>query len=219
VGELMQLLTGDEHNMGAYLAEPEGKPHAGLVVLQEIFGVTDHIRRVVDGFAAEGFLTIAPSLFDRVRPGVVLDYTDVEQGRALMQELDLDAAVTDIDTAVDAVRRAGKVGAVGYCWGGAMADLAACRSGVDAAVAYYGRMIVEWLDSKPACPVMYHFGNEDPLIPPDTIEQIRGARPEGIFYRYAGAGHGFNCDERADFHPESAALALERTLTFLRENL
>ena len=219
MGELMQLLTGDEHNMGAYLAEPEGKPHAGLVVLQEIFGVTDHIRRVVDGFAAEGFLTIAPSLFDRVRPGVVLDYTDVEQGRALMQELDLDTAVTDIDTAVDAVRRAGKVGAVGYCWGGAMADLAACRSGVDAAVAYYGRMIVEWLDSKPACPVMYHFGNEDPLIPPDTIEQIRGARPEGIFYRYAGAGHGFNCDERADFHPESAALALERTLTFLRENL
>ena len=103
--------------------------------------------------------------------------------------------------------------------GPAMADLAACRAGVDAGVAYYGRMIVDWLDSKPACPVMYHFGDKDPLIPPETVQAIREGRPEGVFFKYAAAGHGFNCDERDDYEPDSAALALERTLAFLNDNL
>jgi carboxymethylenebutenolidase len=219
VGEQIQLTTADEHIMAAYRAEPEGRPNAGLVVLQEIFGVTDHIRGVADGFAAEGYLTIAPSLFDRIKPNIVLDYTDVEQARQFMQKLDLKTVVTDVDAAADSVRSAGKVGIVGYCWGGAIADLAACSGGVDAAVAYYGRMIVDWLDLKPACPVMYHFGDDDPLIPPETVELIRNARTDGTFYRYADTGHGFNCDERADFRPESAALALERTLAFFGNTL
>lgn len=219
MGEVIQLTTADEHNMAAYRAEPDGTPRGGLIILQEIFGITDHVRRVADGFAAEGYLAVAPSLFDRVRPGVVLDYAEVGQGREIMQKLSLDDVVTDMAAAADTVRSAGRVGAVGYCWGGAMADLAACRIDVDAAVAYYGRMIVEWLDSKPACPVMYHFGDEDSLIPLETVAQIRAARPAGIVFTYPDAGHGFNCDERDDFEPESAALALRRTLDFLNENL
>lgn len=216
---MIKLTVEGDHTMGAYRAEPDGSPKAGLVVLQEIFGLTGHMRQITDEYAERGFLAVAPSLFDRVQPGVVLDYADVAQGRDIMQALDLDAVVADVAAAADSVRSAGKVGAVGYCWGGAIADLAACRTDIDAAVSYYGRMIVEWLNLKPGCPVMYHFGNEDPLIPPETVAEISGGRPDGICYQYAGAGHGFDCNDRPDFHPESAALALERTLAFFDKNL
>ncbi|MGI9308693.1 MAG: dienelactone hydrolase family protein, partial [Gammaproteobacteria bacterium] len=110
---------------------------------------------------------------------------------------------------------AGRVGIVGYCWGGAMADLAACRLDVDAALSYYGRMIVDWLDEKPGCPVMYHFGEEDSLIPMETVNDIRHARPEGVFFVYENAGHGFNCDERPDFDADASETALQRSLEFL----
>jgi carboxymethylenebutenolidase len=219
MGEMIELTTSDEHKVTAYRAAPDTAPKAGVIVIQEIFGVTDHIRRVTDQFAKNGFLAIAPGLFDRVQPGAVLNYSEVERGRDIMQSLDLDDTIRDMAAAAEAVRSAGKVGAVGYCWGGAIADLAACRIDIDAAVAYYGRMIVQWLDLKPACPVMYHFGEEDPLIPSDMVAEIRDARPAGIFYTYPGAGHGFSCDERTDFRPESADLALTRTLDFFKENL
>jgi carboxymethylenebutenolidase len=219
MGEMIQLKTDDAHVMAAYRAEPEHSPKGGIIILQEIFGLTDHICRVTDDFAAHGYLTLAPSLFDRVEPGVILDYTEIDRGREIMQKLDLDQTVTDMSAAATAVRPAGKVGALGFCWGGALADLAACRIGVDAAVAYYGRMIVEWLDLKPTCPVMYHFGDKDPLIPAETVAKIRSARNKGIFHTYPNAGHGFNCDERTDFHAGSAALAMERTLDFLEQTL
>jgi carboxymethylenebutenolidase len=219
MGELIELTATDGHKLAAYRAEPAQPPRAGIILVQEIFGITAHIRRVADQFSSMGYLTVAPALFDRVQPDTVLDYTEVGRGREIMQQLDLDHSILDIEAAVSAVRSAGKVGAVGYCWGGAVVDLAACRNGIDAGVAYYGRMIVEWLDETPACPVMYHFGDADPLIPPEMVEQIRAARPDGIFYTYPDAGHGFNCDERPDFHPESAELALERTLEFFRKNL
>jgi len=219
MGQMIQLKTADAHVLAAYRAEPEHSPKGGIIILQEIFGLTNHICRVTDQFAANGYLTLAPSLFDRVKPGVILDYTEIDRGREIMQKLDLDDAVTDMSAAAAAVRPAGKVGALGFCWGGAMADLAACRIGVDSAIAYYGRMIVEWLELKPACPVMYHFGAKDPLIPAATVEQIRAARDEGIFYTYPDAGHGFNCDERDDFCADSASLAMERTLQFLEQTL
>jgi len=219
MGEMIQLKTADAHVMTAYRAEPEHPPKGGIIILQEIFGLTDHICRVTDEFAAHGYLTLAPSLFDRVEPGVILDYTEIDRGREFMQKLDLDQTVTDMSAAAAAVRQAGKVGAVGFCWGGALADLAACRIGVESAVAYYGRMIVEWLDLKPTCPVMYHFGDKDPLIPAETVAKICAARDKGIFHTYPNAGHGFNCDERADFHAGSAALAMERTLDFLEQTL
>lgn len=218
MGKDTQLTAVDGHVLAAYLATPAGKPRAGLVVIQEVFGLTGHVRRVTDNFAAQGYLAIAPALFDRVAPGITLDYADVERGRDTMLKLDFDQTLLDIDAAVAEVRRAGRVAAVGYCWGGAMADLAACRLELDAAVSYYGGRITDWLDLQPKCPVLYHFGGKDRLVPQENVERIRAARPDGIFHIYPDAGHGFNCDERADFEPASARKALERTLAFLRQN-
>ncbi len=217
--ETIELTADDGQSFAAYRATPTAKPKGGVVILQEIFGVTDHIRRITDQYAEHGYLAIAPSLFDRVRPGIVLDYSNIDEGRSIMTRLDPDDVITDMRAAITAAHSAGKVAAIGYCWGGAMADLAACRLEIDAAVAYYGRMIVEWLDEQPRCPVMYHFGANDPWIPQDTIEKISGARSNHPSFVYAGAGHGFNCDERDDFSPESAKLALGRTLEFLREHI
>ena len=214
MGSMIRLTASDGHQFEAYRADPDGEVRGGLVVIQEIFGVTDHIQRVTDGFAAEGFVAIAPAMFDRLEPGIRLDYSEIEKGRDTMLQLDQDHAVLDMQAAVDALGTEHKV-VIGYCWGGAMADLAACELDIDAAVSYYGGRITSWLDQKPGCPVIYHFGATDPMIPPEVVEQIRGARPDGEFHVYEQAGHGFNCDERPDFHPESAALALERSLNFL----
>lgn len=219
MGEMVQLTTDDGQSLGAYQATPATAPKGGVVILQEIFGVTGHIQRVTDQYAEHGYLAIAPSLFDRVRPGIVLDYSKVDAARSIMASLDLNNVVTDIQAAVATAHQAGKVAAIGYCWGGAMADLAACRLDIDAAVAYYGRMIVEWLDEQPRCPVIYHFGANDPLIPQETIEKISNARTNHPSYVYADAGHGFNCDERDDFAPKSAKLALDRTLEFLSQHV
>ena len=219
MGRMIRLAANDSHEFDAWLAEPEGTPKAGVIILQEIFGITRHIRAVTDQYASLGYRALAPGLFDRVRPGTDLDYTAVDQGREIMMSLDLDLAVRDIDACAAWLADAGKIAAVGYCWGGAMADLAACRSRIDCAAAYYGRMIVDWLDERPRCPVIYHFGETDPLIPPDVVQSIRGGRPDGEFHVYPGAGHGFNCNDRADFDAEAAALALQRTLAFFDRNL
>jgi carboxymethylenebutenolidase len=219
MGELIQLLTDDGHSLGAYQATPTAAPKGGVIILQEIFGLTEHIRSVTDQYAEQGYLAIAPSLFDRARPNIVLDYSDIDEARSIMTDLDLNDALTDIQTAAIATRSAGKVAVIGYCWGGAMADLAACRLDIDAAVSYYGRMTVEWLDEQPQCPVIYHFGANDPLIPQEMIEQIGSARDGHPSYVYADAGHGFNCDDREDFAPESAKLALDRTLDFLSQHI
>lgn len=215
----LTLQAADGHRFGAFLATPPGTPRAGLLVLQEIFGVNAHIRRVTTDFAARGYLAIAPALFDRVRPGTELGYDAVDEGRDLMQKLALDDVAADLRAAVAAVGTAGRVGAVGYCWGGAIADLAACRAPVAAAVAYYGRANVAWLDEQPRCPVLYHFGALDPLIPPAVTDQIAAARPGQAVHVYPAAGHGFNCDERPEYHAPSAALALARTLAFFGQHL
>lgn len=219
MGEIIRLRSSDGHEFEAWQASPPGRPKAGLMVLQEIFGVTDHIRRVTDAFAAAGYLAVAPSLFDRIEPGLRLDYADVSRGRDTMMKLDFDQSVLDMTATTEALRSVGKVAAVGYCWGGAMADLAACRVDIDAAASYYGSRTTSWLELQPRCPVIYHFGAEDPLIPAEVVEQIRSGRPEGEFHVYAQAGHGFNCDERPDFRPDSAALALQRTLAFFDRHL
>jgi carboxymethylenebutenolidase len=213
------LQAADGHRFGAWVATPAGAPRAGLLVLQEIFGVNAHIRRVAEAFAAHGYLAIAPALFDRVRPDTELGYDAVEQGRELMLKLAIDDVAADLRAAVAAVGTAGRVGAVGYCWGGAIADLAACRTTVAAAVSYYGRANVGWLHEKPRCPVMYHFGALDPLIPPEVVSQITAARQEHVVHLYPDAGHGFNCDERPEYHAPSAALALSRTLAFFAQHI
>lgn len=216
---MIELQASDGHRFKAYRAAPPGKPKAGLVVLQEIFGVNGHMRAVADDFAQRGYLAIAPALFDRMRPGIEFGYDEIEPAREVMMKLDRENTIRDMTAAVAAARAAGKVGAIGYCWGGALADLAACRSGVDAAVSYYGRHTATWLDLKPKCPVMYHFGGLDPFIPLETVHAIQDGRPDGTFFLYPEAGHGFNCDERHEYHAPSAELALRRTLEFFEENL
>ena len=222
-GKIIKIKALDGHSLDGYLASPPGVPRAGLLVLQEIFGVTAHMRQVTDEFAAQGYLALAPALFDRLKPGTELPYSRFAEALALMQQLPVDDVAKDLAGSVTALRgllpAGAKVGAVGYCWGGAIADLAACRTDVEAAVSYYGRANVNWLNEKPRCPVLYHFGAKDPLIPPEIVQQIRSGRPDAQAWVYPDAGHGFSCDERPEFHLPSHQLALDRTLAFLTGHL
>lgn len=217
--ETLTLTATDGHELQAYQVTPNGTPRGGVVVVQEIFGVTPHIRRVTESYAKAGYLAIAPALFDRIEPGIEVDYSDVQKGRDYRALTEVDLVMLDITAAVDAIRPAGKVGVVGYCWGGGMAYLAACRLPAEAAVAYYGGPISEHLDEMPKCPVMYHFGAQDNLIPPETVASIRQAHPEGVYHIYENSGHGFNCDERSDYNPDDAMLAFERSIGFFSEYL
>ncbi|HJP05138.1 MAG: carboxymethylenebutenolidase [Chromatiales bacterium] len=216
--EFVTLTASDGHELEAYVAHPEGKPKAGLLVLQEIFGLTDHIREVTEEFAADGFLAVAPAMFDRIEKGIVLGYTDFEVAREAMGKLNLEKCAVDMQAAADYARSAGKVGIVGYCWGGAMADWAACHGSVDAGVSYYGRATVEWLDNHPTCPMFYHYGERDTLIPWQTIEKIQRKR-KGKVRIWGGAEHGFNCKARPQYHKASAMPARELTLEFFIEHL
>lgn len=218
--ETITLEAADGHDFSAYVSRPEGAPRAGLVVLQEVFGVNGHIRGVADGYAAEGFLAIAPALFDRAERGVELGYGEEElmRGRALRGAIDPEAVLLDVAAAAAAVAEAGPTAIVGYCWGGLVAWQAAGALDLAAAVGYYGGGIQDNLDRPPRCPIMLHFGDRDAFITPAQIAATRAAYPELPIHSYP-AGHGFNCDQRSDFDPESAALALERTLAFFAEHL
>jgi carboxymethylenebutenolidase len=214
------LMARDGHSFQAWLAGPTGAPRGAVVVLQEIFGLNSHIRAVTDGFAADGYLAIAPALFDRVRRDVQLGYSpgEVEEGRGYMRQLAQEKVSLDILASLNVVRHAGRVAAVGYCWGGTQAYVAACELPVAAAVAYYGSAIVGKLDQRPKVPVQYHFGARDKSIPPEAIEQIRAADGSAQIFVYP-ADHGFNCDQRGAFDASSAALARTRTLQFLAEHV
>jgi carboxymethylenebutenolidase len=220
MGEYSRLMARDGHEFDAWLAPPKGQPRGAVLVLQEIFGVNSHIRAVTDGFAAAGFVAIAPCLFDRVKRGVELGYApeDVEFGRGIVLQLKQEQVLRDMQACINVVRHAGAVGAVGYCWGGSMAYLAACSLPVSCAVAYYGTRIAQLLDHKPRVPVQYHFGRRDKTIPPENIAKIRAADPAGDFHEY-DADHGFNCDQRAAYDATAAQLARERTLAFLAHHL
>ena len=221
MGERVRLTSEDGNVFSGYRADPAGTSRGSLVVIQEVFGVNEHIRDVCDRFADSGYTALAPALFDRVRPGVELAYEEqgITEGRALVAELGWDNPIKDVRAAATALRADLRVGVVGYCWGGTITWLAACRLDVACAVAYYGRQIVDFLDERPRCPVMMHFGAEDPLIPGTAVTKIKAAFPDIPVYVYEGAGHGFNCDRRGDFRPEAAALTLERTLAFFADTL
>ena len=222
MGEKLTLHAEDGHKFSAYRAAPAGTPRGGLVIVQEIFGVNAHIRRVCDGFAGDGYVALAPALFDRVEPGYETGYgqDDVERGRNVRQKLGWDLMVQDTRAAVDALKKAGlKVGVVGYCMGGSVAWLSATRiSGVAAAVGYYGGAVAEFADETPRCPVLLHFGESDTTIPREQWDKIREAQPTVPMHIYP-AGHGFNCDARGSYHEPSARLARERTLEFLRRHM
>jgi carboxymethylenebutenolidase len=219
MGQTIQLTAADRQRISAYLAEPEGQPRGGLVVIQEIFGVNHHIRAVTDEFAAQGYLSLAPALFDRVEPNVDVPYTDMQRGFSYMQRSDMQKAMLDIGAAVERVRSAGKVAVVGFCWGGTLAYLASARLKVDAAVCYYGGGIDQHLNEKPKVPVLFHYGEKDSHIPLTTVAKVKEAVPQGVFFTYPGAEHGFNCSERGSYAPASAKLAFERTLEFLHRQV
>ena len=215
------LQAADGHRLAAYRAAPSGKARGALVVIQEIFGVNSHIRSVVDGYAADGWLAVAPAMFDRVERGIEIGYTpaDIERGRDLKGRCSNDHALLDIAAAVESVRSAGKVAVIGYCWGGTLAWLAACRQpGIAAAVSYYGGGIGELVDLTPRCPVLAHFGDRDASIPLTVVDALRAAHP-GIEAHVYPAGHGFNCDQRGSFDAASAKLARERSLAFLNAHV
>lgn len=222
MGEMITLHAEDGHRLSAYRATPSGPARGALVVVQEIFGVNSHMKRVCDGFAADGYVALAPALFDRVEPGYATGYAqeDVERGRNVRQKLGWDVMVMDVRAAVEALKATGLgTGVVGYCMGGSMAWLAATRiPGVAAAVGYYGGAVAEFATETPRCPVLLHFGETDASIPRDHWDRIRAAQPTVPMHIYP-AGHGFNCDERASFHEPSARLARERTLDFLRRHV
>ena len=215
----LTLTAADGFKLSAYVAEPSGTPKGAIVVLQEIFGVNSHIRGVVDGYAAAGYLAVAPSTFDRVERDIQLGYTpnDMSEGMRLkgaVEALPAPGVLQDIQAAVDHAARAGKVGIVGYCWGGLLVWRAAEQvRGLAAAVSYYGGGVTAGTEPsrRPAVPTMAHFGELDTHIPLDSVKTFEQAHPEVEVHLYA-AHHGFNCEQRGSWNAGAAATALERSL-------
>jgi carboxymethylenebutenolidase len=226
-GNMIAIGAPGGGTFSAYLSIPPSGSGPGILVLQEIFGVNAHIRDVTDRWAEEGYVALAPDIFWRVEPGVQLDYTPdgMQKGRALRQKLDLELTLKDIAAALDTLKArpecTGKTAAVGYCFGGLLAYLTAARTGVDAAISYYGGGIETRTDEarRIKCPIMFHYGEKDGAIPLEAREAARkalAAHDHAEFYVYADAQHGFNCDRRASFHPFAADLARSRSIGFLR---
>ena len=229
MGQFIDLKAADGFVSPAYVAQPAGKPRGGVVVLQEIFGVNTHIREVTDSYAAAGYLAVAPSNFHRAKPGVELGYQpdDMKAGmelKAAVEALGIAAkqgVLQDIQVAIDHAARAGKVGVVGYCWGGLLTWRTACLlQGVSAAVPYYGGGVTTEAEiaRTPKCPVLAHFGEQDHWIPLDGVEAFKRAHPEVEVHIYA-ANHGFNCDHRGAYDATAAQLARERTLAFFAKHV
>ena len=222
MSDTVKLTAGDGHELDGYVSRPVGAAIGGLVVVQEAFGVNGHIRSVADGYAHDGFLAIAPAMFDRVERGVELGYAgdDLQKGIALAKQVNPDDAVKDMAAAFEYLRGQGvaKCGVIGYCFGGTMAWLAATRLDPQAAVGYYGGNITRFAQENPACPVMLHFGSLDKHIPKNGIDQLQAAHPDVQVFWY-DADHGFNCDDRASYNPAAAKLARERSLAFLKKNV
>ena len=221
MGKMIDLTASDGHKLSAYRADPSGKPRGGIVVIQEIFGVNSHIKAVTDGFAADGYLAIAPSMFDRVQKNVDLGYSpeDIAKGREIRGKVTNDMAVKDTETAVKAVSNVGKVGIVGYCWGGLITWLASATvPGLSCAVPYYGGGILDNAELQPKVPVMGHFGDKDAHIPVEGVRKLAARHTKQQIFIYE-ADHGFNCDQRGSYNAPAAKQARERTLGFFRKHV
>jgi carboxymethylenebutenolidase len=229
MNNFIKLKSADGFDLPVYVAEPAGKPRAAIVVLQEIFGVNSHIRAVAERFAAEGYLALAPALFERVEPGVELGYAqaDIEAGIALKNgaaALPGEGVMADIQAAIDhaAAQTGGPVGIVGFCWGGLLTWRAACMlRGVGAAVPYYGGGMTSPDDiaPQPRCPVLAHFGEQDKSIALDSVARFREMHAADVEVQLYAAGHGFNCDQRSAYDAPAAQRAWQRTLAFLSSKL
>lgn len=227
MSEWVTLKAADSHELSAYVVKPEGKAIGALVVVQEIFGVNPHIRRVADGYAKDGFVVIAPALFDRYQKGVELQYEgeDLKKAFEFYQKLNPDTALLDVAAAFQYVKAESRsVGVIGYCYGGFMSWLSATRGEKvkmqpACAVGYYPGGIGSVAAEEPSCPVMLHFGADDDHIGQDQVEAVRSAHPEVEIFVYEGAGHGFNCDARASYNADAAKIARQRSLEFLKKHV
>jgi len=226
MGQFTEIKAADGQTIPAYVAQPEGQAKGGIVVIQEIFGVNSHIRSVADGYAQQGWLAIAPATFHRVKPDVDLGYEqdDMTQGMALknaVEKLPAPGVMQDIQAAIQYAAQAGKVGIVGYCYGGLLTWRAACTlDGLSAAVPYYGGGVTtaDEVARQPKCPVLAHFGDQDHWISLESVEAFRKAHPEVEVHVYH-ANHGFNCDQRGSYNAEAAKLARERSLAFFAQHV
>jgi carboxymethylenebutenolidase len=223
MGQMRNIEMADGFELEAYTAEPANAQAKGVVVvIQEIFGVNGHIREVADGYAAEGYVAIAPALFDRVDKDIQLGYTENDMGRGIelaFQKLDMGQTLKDLQSVVTFAEQKGPVGLVGYCFGGLLTFLGACQiNGVKAASSYYGGGIVGVLDQQPQCPLIMHFGELDAHIPMSDVEKIKLGCP-GVPVHVYDADHGFNCDHRVSFDEPAASLARQRTLAHFVKHL
>jgi carboxymethylenebutenolidase len=223
MGTKVTLTAADGFQLGAYRTEPKVPPRGGVVVIQEIFGVNHHIRAVCDRLADVGYRAMAPQVFDRMAPNFETGYSEAEiaKAREFLPRLDWAKLMLDASAAVDALKKeGGPVAMIGFCMGGTVAFIAATRlGGLAASICYYGGQIVRFADNKPRCPVQMHFGEKDASITMGDVETIRQKRPECEIFTYPGAGHGFHCDERASYEPNSARIAWQRSLAFLAKAL
>jgi carboxymethylenebutenolidase len=226
MGTSVDLKAADGFAFPAYVAQPAGRPKGAVVVIQEIFGVNSHIRSVADGYAKDGYLAVAPATFHRVKPGVELGYTPEDMGagmalKAAVEALPAPGVLQDIQAAIEHAAQAGKVGIVGYCWGGLLTWRAACElKGLSAAVAYYGGGVTtpDEVARVPKVPVMAHFGDKDKHISVDSVQAFKKAHSEVEVHIYS-ADHGFNCDQRGSYDAAASKQARERTLAFFNKHL
>ncbi|MFV0624440.1 dienelactone hydrolase family protein [Sphingomonas sp. ac-8] len=220
-GSMIRMTMSDGAEIGVYRAEPQGTRRGGLVLIQEIFGITDHIRDLCEGFAADGYEVLAPALFDREAPGFEAPYggEGLQRGVELSRDIHpIETSVADVQTCIDALRDAGPVFAVGYCYGGSVAWFAATRlKGLTAVSSYYGRL-VPGSNEVPKVPTIAHFGRDDPGIPIAGVEALAASAPDNATIYIYDAGHGFNSDRRDDYAPAAAKLARQRTLDLFRAN-
>ncbi|MFC5520239.1 dienelactone hydrolase family protein [Polaromonas jejuensis] len=226
MGQFINLKAADGFSVPAYVAQPAGKARGAIVVVQEIFGVNSHIRSVADGYAAAGYLAVAPATFERVKPGVELGYTEADMNagfglKTAVEALPAPGVMQDLQAAIDYAASGGKVGIVGYCWGGLLTWRAACSlKGLAAAAPYYGGGMTAEAEAarQPRVPVLAHFGDQDHWIPLDTVEAFKKGQP-GVQVHVYNANHGFNCDQRGSYNAAAAKLARERTLAFFGQHL
>lgn len=222
MGKDLKLTASDNFQLGAYRADPNGAAKGAVVVIQEIFGVNHHIRAACDRLAGEGYVAIAPSIFDRVEPNFTSGYSpdEIAIARKFVADPDWTAMLRDTQAAIDAVKDVGPVGIIGFCLGGSIAYAAATKlSGLKAAIGYYGSAVVRFADDKPKVPTELHFGEKDAGIPLSDVETIKAKRPDVEVYVYPGALHGFHCDERASYDKASADIAWPRSMAFFAKHL
>ena len=222
MGQDIKLTASDNFQFAAYRADPGGAPKGAVVVIQEIFGVNHHIRSVCDRLAKEGYVAIAPSIFDRTEPNFQSGYSpdEIANARKFVANPDWAAMARDSQAAIDAVKSVGPVGIIGFCLGGSIAYVAAARlSGLKAAIGYYGGAVVRFADEKPKVPTQLHFGEKDAGIPLSDVETIKAKQPGVEVFIYPGAQHGFHCDERPSYDKASADIAWPRSMAFFAKHL